>query len=176
MDQSSKRIVRILVIVGIGIPVMIELVTLFGLVTDSMDDKKAGTAHRQSMEELRVKPGDEFLPATPAKEIIHSAKVSAQKRKWIFDLELQISGQTDGSYQLKLDSLRTRNGTLIPSTFKWEASTATDPIFKTQWKLPPGEQPDALILSAMFSDTTGQVQNISRKVIFDKVPVRGSTD
>lgn len=178
MKDSSKWMVRTLIIVGIGIPVILELTTLLGLIGSHMDSDELPGNRAKSAQSKVVTPNTELLPGTPMSEVLSSASVSVGSESWQFEIVLTLSELKGISrYTLQLDSLMTRDGTLVQNSFKWNQEPVADDTtlnFNAQWELPPGEQPDAVTLRTIYHTEGDSItHNVHRRLVFDKVPVQG---
>ncbi|MDZ7681271.1 MAG: hypothetical protein U5J63_06020 [Fodinibius sp.] len=87
---TNKKLVRILVIVGIGIPVLVELLTLFNLVNVQLFSKeeKVHQQEAQPVKVVQVQEGDTLLTDTEFPVVISQMQVRVSARQWQFHLEL----------------------------------------------------------------------------------------
>jgi len=179
MKQSSKWLVRSLIILGIGIPVVVELTTLMGLIGNSFSDQGATNSNTSEENVRRIRPGNELLPETPPSEVLKTAYVLAGSGSWEFNMTITLS-KLKGlqSLSVTLDSLTTRNGVKIyePVTYQRNALDADSAYtLDARWDIPAGEQPKSIHMNATY---IGYGDSLSRKLnkqlLFSKIPVRGS--
>lgn len=176
-NNSTKRLVKILVIVGIGIPVLVELLTLFNLVNVQIfEDDKDANSQGFDVEEVRGFSEGDTLFSDQASPIVLDflrAKVSAQE--WRFAIGL---GSTDSVSQnelkISVDSLRLQSKKILLSSDSnsWEVRQSLPAQVYGEWVLPNGDIPTMLFISMDQKITADSTKKVSREVRLGKVPVR----
>lgn len=170
---GRRRLIRILVGLGIGIPVLIELRTFLSLVLPWVGADDGGDAASETPPGDAVGVGDELLPETEPVERLRSAEVSASGDAWPFTVVVDVENAGDVPYGLHLGAVTTRDGTAV------EGGAGTDRLppgesttLATTWSLPEGATPRSMAVRAeVFSAETPEV--IDREVVLAGVPVEG---
>lgn len=143
---DRQRLVRILVVVGIGVPILIEAVSLAGLVSHSLGDSGATPEPTEAVEGVGV--GDELLAQTGPNETVSDAYVTAYEDRWQFVLSVSVENVTGDPYRLSFGTVTTRSGEAVETTATtgWiepgEEGTGT-----ATWSLPAGERPDSMTVA-----------------------------
>jgi len=174
---SMRRLVKWLLILGVGVPILVEAITFFGLVgrhvSESDEEQAAETqVHAQAPE---VTIGDDLLSSTPMVERVVKAREWAYGEHWAFELTIALDSLPGKAYRIVFDSLRTKEGQLIADqkVLKWEAGDEQeeDLAQTVQWIMPPGDQPVSVRVRA-FSGKDQQRPLKTQYVTFGKIPVQ----
>lgn len=171
--MKRRTLVRLLVGLGIGIPILIEAITFLGLVEHQLADGD-GTAGRPTEETRRVGVGDELLPATAPAEILEEAVVDATAEHWHLRLVVAVENTSDTPYEFRLENATTSAETVVTGG----GSTGPIPAGETTsltgtWDLPIGETPEAVDVAGVV-DPDGRAETTAERVRLAKVPVRGA--
>lgn len=170
--MERRTLIRLLIGVAIGIPVLVEAVTFFGLVETRLfgdgGDGATGTATAD-----RVGVGDELLPATPPTETVTEAVIRGQDAPWLFVLTVDVENPTDAPYELQLGTVTLGSGGSVTGG----ASTGRVPAGGTgevtgAWELPAGSTPATLSVRGIAYREDG-ANETAAEVALAKVPVRG---
>jgi hypothetical protein len=158
-DRTRRWLIRILVGLGLGIPIAIEGATFVGLIRsrlfggdgDDGDDGATPTATRTRTATATIPPGgvgvgDELLPATePADTVTDAAVVPAGDGR-TFSLTVRIENVGDDPYEVTLGSVWTdadeRVTGVTPSSGRIQPGS-TGSVTGT-WDLPPDATPAAV--------------------------------
>ncbi|MFB6092548.1 MAG: hypothetical protein ABEK02_06015 [Haloquadratum sp.] len=176
-DVSRRWLIRILIGLGIGLPLLIEGVTFLGLIKSRLfgGDDEAPTATTTSTPRPGVGVGDELLPATAPSDTLSDAVVrtTGAGSGWTFELTISVENTTDAPYELRLGTLTTAEGTRVEST----ASTGQIPpgaseTMADSYAIPGGETPETLSLTAVAYPASG-AEVTARTVRFADIPVLG---
>lgn len=184
--SSTKRLVRILVIVGIGIPVLVELLTLFNLVNVQLlngEEEAPITSSDQETEMRSFTEGDTLYSDSEIPVLIRELKVKVSARQWRLNMHLA-PADTPGTYRLKngneflsLDSLQLKSGMVLGGeqlagfeTLERDDGAAFD--YKIDMKLPSGDIPRVLYLTSFQPANADTLKEISRKVRLGNIPIR----
>lgn len=177
-EDSKKTLVRILIIVGIGIPVLVELLTLFNLINVQLfEEEKVPEQQARPAEVEEFMVGDTLFAdaATPIAISEILIKVSAQS--WRFELTLAQSGSTAVVGNLvAIDSLKLKSGEVLSDTQKWEVNKSSRLQKTFEWLLPSGDIPTVLYMSSRQSFSKDSVANLRLDVQLGNIPVRYSQD
>lgn len=172
-----RRLVKWLLIVGVGVPVLVEGITFFGLVGHHVSDSgkeeaSATSAHAQAPE---VSIGDDLLSSTPLVERVTEAREWAYGEHWAFELTITLEKPPEKGCRIVFDSLRTEDGNMVADEkeLQWEGGDEDeDDLAQTvQWIIPPGDQPFSVRVRA-FSGEDQQQPLKTQYVTFGKIPVQ----
>lgn len=169
--MKRRTLIRLLVGFGIGIPILIELLTFAGMIDMTiLGDRGARTTETPSQDRIAV--GDELLAETPATETLTAATLQAGADQWTLTLTVSVENTGDLAYELQLAGVRTDSdrlvsggastGTLSPG----ESTTVTG-----EWELPDGERPRSLIVIVLTGRNTPSSQRT--QVPLGTIPVQG---
>lgn len=168
---DRRRLIRILVVVGVGIPILIEAVTFAGLVTNSLGaDGPTASETAAPADERAVGVGDELLPATGPTETVEDAYVVAGDDGWQFVCTVRVGNVTGESYELTFGAVETGAGRVVEGT----ASTGRiapggDGTVTGTWTLPAGQQPARLTVAIARGDAGASTDAVVR---LGGIPVR----
>lgn len=170
-DEIGRRnLIRLLVGLAIGIPVLIEALTLVGLVGDLFGDGDGAGTPTDTPPPPGVGVGDELLPETPATDTVEAAYIAADG--WALTLAVAIENGSDETYELRLRSVTTENGTTV------RGGGESDPIppgesgsVTGRWDLPEGSSPDTVDVVAISRN--GSATKVEASVRLGGVAVRG---
>ncbi|MDG5775923.1 hypothetical protein VB773_14035 [Haloarculaceae archaeon H-GB2-1] len=175
--MERRTIIRLLLIFGIGIPILVEAATFAGLLGAHFGDGGAETT-TTTAETTRVDAvglGDELLPETNQSERLTTLSLSDSGQYWILTMTVSVNNTGDHPYEVTLGAVVTNDDTPVDGSVSTgpipagESRTATG-----QWKLPAGETPRRLQVEALVhADGEGTPKTISRTVTLQKVPVEG---
>lgn len=176
MAPSSKRLVRILLIIGIGIPVLIESATLIRMIGGYMGGEEAAQESTPEATETYVVEGDELLPETPPAERIVTLTVEPQSEAWVFTMELDVENTTARPYELELGEVEVGDGQVVQQTVsqRWDAGAAE--TMAAEWRLPVGQIPSGLTARARWHIGTDSTRTLTRPVQFGQIPVQWRRD
>lgn len=177
-DGVSRRwLVRLLVGLGIGIPVLVEASTFLGLLRSHLpgdggdDGDTAATSTPTENDAVGV--GDELLAATAPRETVREAQIDVQDGDWQFELTVEVENTGETPYALRLGTVTTTNGERVEGS----ASTGRIPPGETEtvtgtWPLPSNDWPETVTVIALAYDGD-DVGTTERQVKLGQVPVRG---
>lgn len=184
--NSTKRLVRILVIVGIGIPVLVELLTLFNLINVQLTegDKEVTMESGNQVAEISTfTEADTIYSDSEIPVLIKEMKVKVSAQQWRLDLQLR-PADTLNTYRLKnvnpflrLDSLQLKSGAILRKEqltgFKSSEMDEKSLFnYKTDLKLPSGDIPQVLYLTAIQPVNADSTKAVSRTVRLGNIPIR----
>ncbi|KAA9397931.1 hypothetical protein Har1130_06370 [Haloarcula sp. CBA1130] len=171
---EQKTLLRLLIIAGIGIPILIEVVT-FGsmmghhLIGDAGDEAVPETPTAES---AGVGVGDPILDSSAVAARIDSASVVTADEGWRFTLAVNVTNTGSDPAAVRLDSVTTRSGETVAeaaSTGKLPAGQADD-VTKS-WLLPPGERPDTVSVTVFVYPDESETQSTQYTVALGDIPV-----
>lgn len=177
-DKSKKKLVRWLVILGIGIPVLVELLTLFNLINVQFTDEEQQLPNTsQTATEQAVVEGDTLFKSSAAPVIIRQLLIKVSAQEWEFELGLAYAGDAPAlDARFTIDSLRLNSGTVLQSkNVEWEIDEGQTRL-EAEWDLPSGDIPAALFLSTFQQLSSDSLAITPREIKFNRIPVRYNTD
>jgi hypothetical protein len=155
---SRRTLVKLLVGLGVGIPVVVELATFLGLVGGQLLGGSDGEP---------VGVGDELLPATPHSETVVDALYDAGTGR--FTLTVEVSNGTEAAYDLRLGTVTTAAGERVDGGGSVTVPPGQTATLTGAWALPATDRPRRLAVTARTPDGT-----VERTVEFGTLPVRRS--
>ena len=145
MDRTT--LAKVLLVVAIAIPVIIEGVTFFGLFGQhfgSAEDTVTPTPDALGV-------GDDVLAGVEganATATVESGSIQATDDGWLFTLQIDVTNHGDSPISVTFGPVRTGAGTTRDETVTTDRlpANATDSVI-AQWALPAGETPRSLGLT-----------------------------
>ncbi|MFB6353897.1 MAG: hypothetical protein ABEJ92_07395 [Halobacteriales archaeon] len=170
--MERRTLIRLLVGLGIGIPVAVEAVTLLGLVETRLFGD--GGAATPTPGPRRVGIGDELLADTPQTETLTDAVVRGQGRPWVCVLTIAVDNPTEAAYELRLGTLTLGSGrTVAGGASTGRIAPGGSGRVTGAWEIPQGSTPDALeVVAVDYAGATPAAT--TARVPLAKVPVQGS--
>lgn len=177
--MERRTLIRLLVGLGIGIPVAVEGATFLGLVRrqlgggDDGDGDEDGTAGEETPAPRRV--GDELLPETAPVERVTDMAIRATEGRWRFEMTVEVRNDLDTAYEFGLGAVTTGGG----RTVEGGANTGTMASGETttitgRWNLPEGDTPETVAASAVIAvPGAATPRELSRRIALGRVPVQG---
>jgi len=178
-EGTTRRgwILRLLVGLGIGLPIIIETRTFIGLIRvhllgqDRDDGGTTGTPTPTA--EPSVGVGDELLDGTEPTETVREARIRVSESGWRFELSVAVENTTDVPYELRLGDVRTTAGEVVDGG----ASTGQIPpgesaVVEETWPLPAESRPETLQVTALSYADDG-VDLTDETVTIGRVPLEG---
>ncbi|MFB6142351.1 MAG: hypothetical protein ABEJ30_03295 [Halorientalis sp.] len=170
-DVDRKRLVKVLLVLAIAVPLLIEGMTFAGLFQAKVFDgggpgneTATGTPDRP-----RVGVGDTVLAATPQTERVTDATIRARDGTWVFRLEFAINNTANSDYRFRVGEVTTTGGETASGTGSAVVPAGESATVTGEWRLPEGTQPDTVVLVGVQLDDGTRV---SERVRVARVPVR----
>lgn len=178
--DSTNQLVKILIAVGIGIPVIIELLTLFNLVNVQIfgdGDEEAYHQEEPVAEVQRFGEGDTLFADYASPVFIDQMRAKVNTQRWYFFLRLVNIGSTDSVQPIKIDSMQLQSGQMldVQKTYNWDTTDGKLHISE-EWILPSGDIPVTLYVSSNQSASGDTTTYIQQQVKLDNIPVRYNVD
>ncbi|MFB6309474.1 MAG: hypothetical protein ABEH35_09100 [Haloarculaceae archaeon] len=169
---SRRTLVRLLILIGVGIPILVEAVTFAGLVTHSLGGGGADAATPTPDRPAGAGVGDEILEATTPTETIEDAAVRPGEDRWQFVLTVAVDNVGDSAYELRLRSVTTTGGdTVSGGGTTGRIAGGGNGTVTGVWSLPAGERPTRLSVTAVtYEDGTAETTDYTVRLA--SVPVR----
>lgn len=171
--MKRRNLVRLLIGLGIGIPILVEGLTFLGLIESHIFGGRDGHDRSTPTPGRRVGVGDELLPDTPQPETVREMLILAADEPWQFTMSVAVENTGDVPYELRLGEVTLSDGSTVQgggSTGRvspGDAGTAA-----AQWSIPAGSTPQSVVAtgSAYGADTPSITSEVIR---LSKVPVQG---
>jgi hypothetical protein len=175
-DVDRKRLVRLMILIGIVLIVVIEGVTFAGLLGDALlggngdGNGGAGTATDTATPATdRVGVGDELLAETPQRETVRAASVTARDDGWVFQLTLAINNTADSDYQFRFETVETTGGQQVDGSGSIVVPAGESDTVTGRWVLPESERPDAVtVVGVQLANET----TVTETVAIERIPVQ----
>ncbi|NIB98021.1 hypothetical protein [Halobacterium sp. R2-5] len=170
---SRRWLIRVLVGLGIGVPVAVEASTLLRMVASRLGgDGGAPTTERRTTQQ-GTGIGDELLPETEPADTLEDAQVRVGDDAWHFEATVRVENTGDAPYTLELGTVTTSDGTRVGGG---ASSGRVEPgdtrTFTSAWSLPAAENPQSVTVVGI-THAEGGDERTERDVRLGHVPVRG---
>jgi len=169
-DLPEVSMVRVLLVLAIGIPIAIEVVTFGGLVGHYVGGGDAATT--PTPEAVGATAGEEILSGTAPTERVVSASVTPGEDSWQFALTVEVTA-VGSAYELGVGDATTLTGDTVDGS---GATTGVIPAGETgtvtgTWSLPTGQRPDTVTVTAVTTPANGTASASEHTVDIGAVPV-----
>jgi hypothetical protein len=166
-------LVRLLIGLGIGIPILVEGLTFLGLIDRHLfDDDGDGRNGATPTPTRQVGVGDELLPETPQPETVRELLIIAADEPWQFTMSVAVENTADVPYELRLGEVTLNDGTTVQgggSTGR--IPPGEDGTAAAQWSIPPGSTPRTVeVIGTTYAESARVAE---ADVHLSKVPVQG---
>jgi hypothetical protein len=169
-SRSLKLLVRLLIVLAIAIPLVIEGATVVSLVGEQFGPEAPATA--TPVPERSVTEGDELLTETPQRERITEALVTVREEAWSFSLTVAVSNNESVPYELQVGPVQTGGGdTVSGRATTGQVAPGANTTLRRTWELPAGQRPASITVVALRY--TDPVTRTDRTVNFGQIRVRG---
>lgn len=178
-DVSRRRLIRLLVGLGVGVPVLVEGTTVLRLITsrlfgggDGSGDGASATGTATPTERSAVGVGDELLAATAPTDTVHESYIRVRDSGWEFILTVGVENTTEVPCALRLGDVRTTadeavsGGGATARIPPGESATVTG-----RWLLAENTRPETVTVT-MLSDAE-ETRITEREVELKRIPLRG---
>lgn len=190
--NSSWTLVKWLVIIGIGIPVLVEVLTLFNLVSVQLweEERQEATVEVGSAGLNLAEEGERYFRDTAGGVILRRMRIAVGPEGWRFRMEFSGDSLTldpdslssvppagEGSvrWELAVDSLTLDSGqTLEPRgpVALLSASNAREMVASFEWELPSGDLPAAAYLRLQRRVEGRPDVSVTEEMRFGNIPTR----
>ena len=175
-DVRRRWLLRLLLGLGIGVPVAIEARTFLGLFRAYLFGDSGGataTPTATPAGSAGVGVGDELPTGTEPTETIRESQIRVLKSGWRFDLSVEVTNTAESPYELRLGDVRTGTG----ETGGGGASAGRIPpgdttAVKGTWPLPSESRPETVTVTALVY-TGEDVDLTEREVRLARPSLRG---
>ena len=176
-NSSTKRLVKILVIVGIGVPILVELMTLFNLINVQIfEDEKDANSQGFDVEDVRgFSEGDTLFFDQASSLVFDELRIKVSAQEWRFVLGITSSDSiSQDILKIGIDSLRLQSGKILSGidSNRWEVKRLVPAQVYGEWVLPNGDIPEKLFIKMEQKNEENSTKKVTKEVLLDKVPVR----
>lgn len=170
--MNRRILLRVLIVVAVGIPILVEGVTFLGLVQHQFGDAKTTTDAGGPMSSRHLAVGDELLLETAQTETITDAGVRRTDEGRVLSVTVAVENTGDRFYRLRLESVTTSNGTRV------DGGGSTDRIppggsdtVRGRWVLPDDETPETLdVYGAWYDSPDGSLTGgVTKSLLVDRL-------
>lgn len=165
--------VRVLIVLAIAIPILIEVVTFGGLIGHYVGGGEDPAATETPTPEVEgAGAGATILADTAATERIESTSLITGDDSWQFIITIDVT-EPAKPYELRLNNVTTREGTTVEGSgaTTGQLAAGTSGTVTGTWLLPAGQQPDTLSVTVVTTPEGGTEQAREYTVSIGKVPV-----
>lgn len=175
--NSTKRLVKILVIIGIGIPVLVELMTLFNLFNVQLfKDEQEMSEQPESVVEVRqITERDTIFRDYRFPIVVDLLRINVSAQQWRFELGLAFSDSLSQDHlQIEVDSIKLNSGIILSAEEKksWEIQESPTHRIQTEWVLPNGDIPRIMYISSSQQQQENSAKRVQQEIPLGKIPVR----
>jgi len=168
---NRRLLLRLIIVLAVGIPIVVEGLTFIGLVGEHIDDDGAANGPNGADGD-GVEIGEDLLPATDQRETLSAAQVVVSEG-WTLTLAVDVNNTGADGYSLRLGEVTTGSGAVVAGDHATGAMAAggTTSLSGT-WDLPEGQIAETVRVTATVPGPDGP-QTVSREVRLARVPVSG---
>jgi len=179
--MERRTLVRLLVALAIGVPLVVEGGTLLGLLDRAFgggngDEEGSGGNGSPTGTPTRraVGVGDELLPETTPVEEVTDMTLRATGDGWRFELTAEVRNDLDTAYEFRLGAVSTDDRTVEGGAGTGTMASGETATITGRWDLPEGEAPEAVAVSAVVAVVGGDTpREVSARVPLERVAVQG---
>ncbi|MEF8855034.1 MAG: hypothetical protein V5A24_06035 [Haloarculaceae archaeon] len=173
---SRQTLLRIVIVIAIGIPIVLEGLTFVGLVGNQLADGDGGPADGATPTDgpsfRSVAIGDDLLAETDQPERLETAAVSTTDG-WRFTLAVTVTNTGADGYVFRITQVRTDSGvTFDRDETTGQLASGESTVLTGAWDVPDGEVPDRVTVEATVPTDEG-ARTVTETVAFATVDVSG---
>lgn len=172
-DGVSRRwLIRVLVGLGLGIPIAVESVTFLGMVVERLLGG-GETARRSTTTRASTGIGEDVLPETAPAETLQDAAVHTGTDAWRLTMTVSVVNTTDVPYTFRVDAVTTEAGTRVSeSATTGRVPAGASRTLTHEWSLPVGELPGTMTATGILHAADGD-RTTESVVRLGSIPVTG---
>jgi hypothetical protein len=164
--MERRTLIRLLVVLGIGIPLLVEGFTFFGLLEAQLLGGGGDATPTPAVD--GVTQGEEVLQATTPTDTLSTASLAGNGRP-VLTLTVRVTNTGNASYELRLTEVTTREGETVAGSASTGVLPPGESGFATgQWTLPAGARPGSVTVVALV-DRDGGTERIERSVTLGRL-------
>jgi len=162
--MERRTLIRLLVIIGIGIPLLVEGITFLGLLEAQL---LGGGTPTPSPEGVGV--GEEVLPETAPADTLSTASLSEEGGERLLTLTVKVDNTGNGTYELRLRGVTTDGGETIGGNASTGDVRPGESTFVTeQWVIPADTRPASVTVVAITVED-GQNRRVEKSVALARI-------
>jgi len=173
---EQKTLIRLLIVIGIGLPILIEVATFGSMLGHHVagdggggGDAAPGTP---TAVETGVVTGDEILDEPNLSARIESASVVTENDGWRFTVTVNATNTGQTPAAVRLGGVTSRSGTTVDGAATTDRIQPGESASVTEsWLLPPGERPGRLAVTTVRYPADGTPETESHTVTLGDIPV-----
>jgi hypothetical protein len=164
--MERRTLIRLLVVLGIGIPLLVEGFTFFGLLEAQLLGGGGDATPTPTVD--GVTQGEEVLRATAPTDTLSTASLAGNGQP-VLTLTVQVDNTANASYELRLTGVTTRDGETVGGSASTGVLAPGESGFATgQWTLPAGARPGSVsVVATTVRD--GETARIERSVTLGRL-------
>ncbi|WP_181684558.1 hypothetical protein [Halorhabdus salina] len=147
--MERATLVKVLLVVAIGIPLLIEGATFLSLFNQHLGSEDTAGTPTPAPETFSV--GDDLLTNVHGENVtatIENGSIQATDDAWLFTLEIDVQNSGPGPVAVNVGPLRTGDGTVGSTVAEsGEIGPSASTTLFVQWSLPTGETPQSLTVT-----------------------------
>ena len=174
-DQTT--LIRVLIVVGIGLPILIEIATFGGMLSHYVaggdgGDAATASAKTPTPEVTGADTGDEVLTRAGPTVHISRASVLTTDDGWQFLLALNVTNDGERPAEVQVGAATAHNGATVAGT----GTTGNLEPGETgqvtgSWMLPSGERPASVSVTVVTATSDGGTDSTAHTVELGDIPV-----
>jgi hypothetical protein len=171
--MERKRLIRVLIILAIAVPLLVEGLTFLGLVGSHFGGSDEADTATGTTTPDPVTTGDELLTETNQTETLSSAFLQSGGDRWTLTLTVTVDNTGGSPYELQLGTVTLNDGKRV------DGASTTGKIDPGQtgtvtgtWKVPAGSTPETLAVTVIEYGDDG-ANATTTTVNIGGIPVRG---
>ncbi|WP_423998777.1 hypothetical protein ACOZ4I_09220 [Haloarcula salina] len=172
---EQKTLIRLLIVIGIGLPILIEVATFGSMLGHHVvGDGGGGDAAPETptAAETGVVTGDEILDETNLSARIESASVVTENDGWRVTVTVNATNTGQTPAAVRLGAVTSRSGTTVDGAATTDRIRPGESATVTEsWLLPPGERPGRLAVTTLRYPPDGTPTTESHTVTLGDIPV-----
>ena len=173
--MERRTLVRLLVVVAIAVPILVEVLTFAGLLQFQLFGDGGEETGPATPETRRVGVGDELLPTTPQPETLTDASLRPGGNRWIVTLTVHVENNASTPSELRLEALTLGNGrTVAGGESTGKVRPGENATLTARYEIPSGTTPHSVtVVSVSDGNGTATPRSLRKRVHLAKIPVEG---
>jgi hypothetical protein len=164
--MERRTLIRLLVVFGIGIPLLIEGITFFGLLEAQLLGGNGGSTPTPSID--GATEGEEILAETAPTETLSTASISGGDERTLV-LSVRVNNTGGDLYELRLGPVTTDGGETVGGNVSSGEIQPGETAFATgEWALPEGARPASVAVTTITVED-GERRRTERSVTLGRI-------
>ncbi len=173
--MERRTLVRLLVVVAIAIPILVEVLTFAGLLQFQLFGDGGDETGPTTPQTRRVGVGDELLVDSQQSETLTDASLRPGGNRWIVTLTVHVENNGSTPYELRLEALTLGNGrTVAGGESTGRIPPGENATLTARYEIPSGTTPHSVtVVSVNHRNGTATPRSLRERVHLAKIPVEG---